>query len=432
MKQRGQFEAESADFLLRFLPSRNGKYLCGQFAGKKINRHLQMMVTSAISMVLCCTMFLGTTMAWFTDSVITAGNKIIIGELSVDLMFGDKSLNPEKYKNILENPPDVFGANIKWEPGLFETRKLTVVNTGNLPIKYELKLLPSDPVIAQYFDVYIPATPSDEKTETVGEPESAAEMQWHCLGSLSEVNTVQAGSIDAAENGQSPRTSDILIGLKMKDNIDTSKINELFGRDFTLYFNLFAYQDTANSNDIKAIDEANQDAAMTDIIEKQKEIDAAKKEAEEASQSFKLTKPSNSTTSSNTSTETGGNNQTQSDDDNQTQNGDDNQTQNGDDNQTQTGDNNQTQTGDDNQTQNGDDNQTQTGDDNQTQTGDDNQTQTGDDNQTQTSSDNESQTGSDNAPGTDAQNLEDPDSEAGTTETTSKNVVSEGETPENE
>lgn len=289
MKQRGQFEAESADFLLRFLPSRNGKYLCGQFAGKKINRHLQMMVTSAISMVLCCTMFLGTTMAWFTDSVITAGNRIIIGTLKVDLQYNGDSLNPEKNSS----PPDVFATTPDvWVPGKFVVRKLTVVNEGDLPIGYELNLLPSNHTLAKYFDVYIPASNAD--LQNLSETPSD---NWTRVDNLANLSSVYSGTLDAASE-EHPLTEDVIIGLHMVNELGSTTVaSELFGKDFTLHINLFAHQNTADNKAIEGLSEANKQAFMDAITEEQAAEDAAKKEAEEAALSYRLTKPSGSTTS---------------------------------------------------------------------------------------------------------------------------------------
>ena len=49
---------------------------------KNVTKHA--LIFSIISMLLCCTMFMGTTYAWFTDSVTSADNKISSGTLEVD------------------------------------------------------------------------------------------------------------------------------------------------------------------------------------------------------------------------------------------------------------------------------------------------------------------------------------------------------------
>ena len=42
-------------------------------------------LTSLLSLLLCVTMLLGTTYAWFTDSVVTTGNVITTGNLDIDV-----------------------------------------------------------------------------------------------------------------------------------------------------------------------------------------------------------------------------------------------------------------------------------------------------------------------------------------------------------
>ena len=45
------------------------------------------LLASVLSMVVCCVMLLGSTFAWFTDSVTNNHNQIIIGNLDVDLLY---------------------------------------------------------------------------------------------------------------------------------------------------------------------------------------------------------------------------------------------------------------------------------------------------------------------------------------------------------
>ena len=43
------------------------------------------LLLSVLSLMLCITMLLGTTYAWFTDSVTSGKNKIVAGNLDVEL-----------------------------------------------------------------------------------------------------------------------------------------------------------------------------------------------------------------------------------------------------------------------------------------------------------------------------------------------------------
>ena len=46
------------------------------------------LVLSLLSLLLCCSMLVGTTFAWFTDSVTSGKNVIIAGNLDVELSHG--------------------------------------------------------------------------------------------------------------------------------------------------------------------------------------------------------------------------------------------------------------------------------------------------------------------------------------------------------
>ena len=47
------------------------------------------LIFSALSLLLCCALLIGTTFAWFTDSVTNTGNKIQAGNLSIDAIAYD-------------------------------------------------------------------------------------------------------------------------------------------------------------------------------------------------------------------------------------------------------------------------------------------------------------------------------------------------------
>lgn len=94
--------------------------------------------TSVMSLVLCCVMLIGTTFAWFTDSASTGVNKIQSGTLAIDLIHGD----PETGVSIKDNSDHKIFDYDKWEPGYTQVETLTVVNEGNLALKYEMKANP--------------------------------------------------------------------------------------------------------------------------------------------------------------------------------------------------------------------------------------------------------------------------------------------------
>ena len=98
-------------------------------ANKKVSRRA--LFTSVISLILCCAMLMGTTFAWFTDSVTSGLNTINSGNLDVELMAdGEKvDANTKLFDNVE-----------LWEPGMVVYENLQVVNAGTLALKYQLSL----------------------------------------------------------------------------------------------------------------------------------------------------------------------------------------------------------------------------------------------------------------------------------------------------
>ncbi len=90
--------------------------------------------TSAIALVLCVSMLLGTTFAWFTDSVSSDRNTIAAGNLDVELEY----LKGNSWKPVREDT-NVF-KDAKWEPGYTEVVYLRVSNLGELALKYMLSV----------------------------------------------------------------------------------------------------------------------------------------------------------------------------------------------------------------------------------------------------------------------------------------------------
>ena len=93
------------------------------------------LVSSALAMLVCVAMLVGTTFAWFTDTASTSVNKIQSGKLDVDIV--DATTN-ETVDTL--NFTDVDGkTDILWEPGVtFNTTEFKVANKGTLALKYKL------------------------------------------------------------------------------------------------------------------------------------------------------------------------------------------------------------------------------------------------------------------------------------------------------
>ena len=93
------------------------------------------LLMSVLSMFLCFTMLVGTTFAWFTDTVESGKNQIVAGNLDVELDYW----NGTDYVTV-EDATDLFDPNALWEPGHAEVAYLRIANKGNLAFKYRLAL----------------------------------------------------------------------------------------------------------------------------------------------------------------------------------------------------------------------------------------------------------------------------------------------------
>ena len=102
----------------------------------KKNTTKRSLLASVLALVMCVTMLVGTTFAWFTDSASTAVNKIESGTLHVDIV--DESGNSLDGKTLSFRDVNK-NADILWEPGAtFNLDSFRIVNTGKLALKYKV------------------------------------------------------------------------------------------------------------------------------------------------------------------------------------------------------------------------------------------------------------------------------------------------------
>ena len=94
------------------------------------------LITSALAILMCVAMLIGTTFAWFTDTASTGVNKIQAGNLHVEIQ--DENGKEIETLNWIAKDGRVQD-DILWEPGATYTlTPFKIVNTGNLALKYKL------------------------------------------------------------------------------------------------------------------------------------------------------------------------------------------------------------------------------------------------------------------------------------------------------
>ncbi len=148
----------------------------------------QRLIASVLVLAMLVTSFIGTTFAWFTDSVTSAGNTIQSGNLSVDLLH-----KVEDDWVSLKTQPDhkVFNYD-KWEPGYTQLETLKIVNLGSLALQYRLSIEVADGTavdgkngekLADVIEVFV----IDSESTESGYEDIKSNDKWSYKGTLSEV-----------------------------------------------------------------------------------------------------------------------------------------------------------------------------------------------------------------------------------------------------
>ena len=97
------------------------------------------LITSALAILMCVAMLIGTTFAWFTDTASTGVNKIVSGNLKVDIIGANSESHIDKL-----NFTKAEGAGdeaLLWEPGCrYLTEGFRIANKGNLALKWKAQV----------------------------------------------------------------------------------------------------------------------------------------------------------------------------------------------------------------------------------------------------------------------------------------------------
>jgi len=166
------------------------------------------LLLSALSLLMCVSMLIGSTFAWFTDSVTSGGNKIVAGNLKIDLLLKD---GDDNWTSIKENNKAIFDYE-NWEPGYTDVKVLKVVNEGTLALKWMAKFVSAYELtaLADVIDVYVNTSVQDI-------PADRADIStWKNVGTVRDfVNTIKEttkGELKAEESAY------LGIALKMRES----------------------------------------------------------------------------------------------------------------------------------------------------------------------------------------------------------------------
>ena len=213
------------------------------------------LLMSTLALLLCVSMLIGSTYAWFTDSVTSTGNIIKSGTLDVTMHYADgteavPAIDSTDWADAASGA--IFNYD-KWEPGYVQVRHIKIANVGTLALKYQLFIEANGTVseLAKVIDVYY----ADPAVTVTGR----AMTELTRLGTLEEV---LAGMATSASGNLAANTNHtVTLALKMQESAGNEYQNKSIGTDFSV--KLLASQLTHESD---SFDETYDDAAYNEIV----------------------------------------------------------------------------------------------------------------------------------------------------------------------
>lgn len=97
-------------------------------------------ILCALSLALCVALLVGSTFAWFSDSITNSGNTISAGSLQAQWSY--RTLNSDdtaEYTAVGEELP-LFSADTVWQPGVSHGYDFKVENVGSVEFVWELAI----------------------------------------------------------------------------------------------------------------------------------------------------------------------------------------------------------------------------------------------------------------------------------------------------
>ena len=191
--------------------------------------------TSALSLLLCVSLLIGTPFAWFTDSVTSAGNIIKSGSLDVEMYWADGTKAPASVAWNDASQCAIFNYAL-WEPGYTQVRHIKIVNKGTLALKYEVKIVANGEVsnLADVIDVYYhdPAVQITRRTDLTDDAR---------LGNLTtvlgDVPNTACGYLLAENDPHNTGNDDevvLTLALKMREEAGNEYQGLSIGTDFSV------------------------------------------------------------------------------------------------------------------------------------------------------------------------------------------------------
>lgn len=96
-------------------------------------------ILCALSLALCVALLVGSTFAWFSDSITNSGNTITAGNLTAQWSYRTLNDDTAAYEPVSEELA-LFSADTVWQPGEPHGYVFKVENTGSVDFEWELTI----------------------------------------------------------------------------------------------------------------------------------------------------------------------------------------------------------------------------------------------------------------------------------------------------
>lgn len=150
------------------------------------------LLSSVLALVLCFTMLLGTTFAWFTDTASTSVNTIQAGTLDIELL-DENGTSLEGQTLSWQKAEGHENEAVLWEPGCtYKLQPITIKNSGNLALKYK--------VVIAGIDGSAKLNEVIDWTIKLGENTYSADDEMHLAATESATMTISGHMQESAGN----------------------------------------------------------------------------------------------------------------------------------------------------------------------------------------------------------------------------------------
>ena len=213
------------------------------------------LLMSALALIMCVSMLIGSTYAWFTDSVTSANNKIVSGKLEIKLY---NWVDNDWHDISVDNAP-LFTDNVLWEPGFMQSKLLKVENAGNLALKWQAQFISDTALspLADAIDVYV----CDGATELATTDRDLT--GYTKVGSVRKfINTISTTTVGQLEENGDYATLGLV--LKMREDAGNEYQNLTLGNfDIRIFATQLSYEGDSFGTDYDTGAGATMAATMT-------------------------------------------------------------------------------------------------------------------------------------------------------------------------